>query len=82
MDDVIKTINNIVEHNKSHNTFQIRRESQLKYWIKEEVKNQVLAKFEQKINLDRDLAEKTRKAVDGELGIYEVSDSFLKSFLK
>ena len=82
MDDVIKTINNIVEHNKSNNTFQIRRESQLKYWIKEEVKNQVLAKFEQKINLDRDLAEKTRKAVDGELGIYEVSDSFLKSFLK
>ena len=82
MDDVIKTINKIVDHNKSNNTFQIRRESQLKYWIKEEAKNQVLAKFDQKINSDSDLIEKARKVVDGELGIYEVSDSFLKSFLK
>ena len=82
MDEVINSINKIVSHNKSNHIFNVRRQDQLKYWIKEEIQNRIQAKFDQKVNTDVELTEKTKKVVEGKIGIYEAANSFLIKFLK
>jgi len=82
MDEVINSINKIVSHNKSNHIFNVRRQDQLKYWIKEEIQNQIQAKFDQKVDTDYELAEKTKKVVESKIGIYEAANSFLIKFLK
>ena len=82
LDEVLDTINNIVSHNQSNNIFNSRREGQLKYWIKEEIQNQIQFKFDQKLNTDNDLSEKTKKVTQGKIGIYEAANCFLNKFLK
>ena len=82
MDEVINSINKIVSHNQSNHIFNDRRQDQLKYWIKEEIQNQIQAKFDQKVDNDDELTEKTKKVVEGKIGIYEAANSFLIKFLK
>ena len=82
MDDVLKTINDTVEFNKSHKIFELRRESQLSYWIKEEIRNQIHSKFDREVDKDTDLRKMTKEVIKGELSIYEASEHFLHKFLK
>ena len=82
MKDVLETVNNIVEFNKSNKIFEERRESQLSYWIKEEIRNQIQVKFDQHFNQDVDLRNMTKAVIEGEISIYEASDHFLDKFLK
>ena len=82
MDSVIDTINNIIEFNKSHKIFHERRENQLSYWIKEEIRNQIQTKLDLEVDRDSELINMTKSVIDGEISIYDVSDHFLEKFLK
>ena len=82
MDSVLETINNIIEFNKSHKIFNERRENQLSYWIKEEIRNQIQSKFDLEVDRDSELLSMTKSVINGEISIYDVSDHFLDKFLK
>ena len=82
MDSVIDTINEIIKFNKLNKIFDLRREDQLSYWIKEEIRNQIHSKLNLEVSNDTELLDMTKAVIKGEISIYDVSDHFLDKFLK
>ena len=82
MDSVIDTINEIIKFNKLNKIFDVRRENQLSYWIKEEIRNQIQSKLDLEVGNDTELLDMTKAVIKGEISIYDVSDHFLDKFLK
>jgi LAO/AO transport system kinase len=82
MDSVIDTINEIINFNKLNKIFDVRRENQLSYWIKEEIRNQIQSKLDLEVGNDTELLDMTKAVIKGEISIYDVSDHFLDKFLK
>jgi LAO/AO transport system kinase len=82
MDSVIDTINEIIKFNKLNKIFDVRRENQLSYWIKEEIRNQIQSKLDLEVGNDTELLDMTKAVIKGEISIYDVSDHFIDKFLK
>ena len=82
MDSVIDTINEIIKFNKLNKIFDVRRENQLSYWIKDEIRNQIQSKLDLEIGNDTKLLDMIKAVINGEMSIYDVSDHFLDKFLK
>ena len=82
MDSVIDTINEIIKFNRLNKIFDVRRENQLSYWIKEEIRNQIQSKLDLDVGNDTELLDMTKAVIKGEISIYDVSDHFLDKFLK
>ena len=62
--------------------FDVRRENQLSYWIKEEIRNQIQSKLDLEVGNDTELLDMTKAVINGEIINYDVSDHFLDKFLK
>ena len=62
--------------------FDVRRENQLSYWIKEEIRNQIQSKLDLEVGNDTELLDMTKAVIKGKISIYDVSDHFIDKFLK
>ena len=82
MDDVIKTIQEIISSHKKSGLFQKRRANQITYWIKEEVRNHIQYKVEIGIGDDSQLEDMISNVLSGEDTMYNAIDGILKKLLK
>ena len=82
MDSVIDTINEIIKFNELNKMFDARRENQLSYWIKEEIRNQIQSTLDLEVGNDTELLDMTKAVIKGEISIYDVSDHFIDKYMK
>ena len=82
MDDVTKTIQEIISSHKKTGLFQKRRANQITYWIKEEVRNHIQYKVEIGIGDDSQLEDMISNVLSGEDTMYNAIDGILKKLLK
>ncbi len=82
MDEVIKTIEEIIFSNKRSGVFEKRRSDQLAYWIKEEVRNHIQHKVEIGISENNQLEEMIKRVSLGKDTMHNTVDLILKKLMK
>tara|TARA_B100001029_G_scaffold176321_2_gene179080 strand:+ start:1600 stop:2562 length:963 start_codon:yes stop_codon:yes gene_type:complete len=82
MDDVTRTIEEIILSNKKTGTFEKRRSDQLAYWIKEEVRNHIQYKVETEIRENDQFEEMINRVLLGQDSMHSTIDLILKKLMK
>jgi LAO/AO transport system kinase len=82
MEDVIKTINQIVDQNKQKGIFEERRADQLEFWIEEEVKNIIALDITKRLTSKGNISKYTEKVMKNEISMYEAVETITKDTLK
>ena len=82
MEDVIKTINQIIDQNKLKGIFDERRADQLEYWIEEEVKNIIASDITNRLTSKGNIPKYSEKVMKNEMSMYEAVETITKDTLK
>jgi LAO/AO transport system kinase len=82
MEDVIKTINQIIDQNKLKGIFDERRADQLEYWIEEEVKNIIASDITKRLTSKGNIPKYSKKVMKNEMSMYEAVETITKDTLK
>ena len=82
MEDVIKTINQIIDQNKLKGIFDERRADQLEYWIEEEVKNIIASDITNRLTSKGNIPKYSEKVMRNEMSMYEAVETITKDTLK
>ena len=81
MDVVLDTFDKIVEFNKANNRFKTRRESQLAYWLEEEVRNKILLRLSKEQGIPELIESEVQSIISGKTGFYSASKNIIDTFL-
>ena len=82
MENVIKTINQIIDQNKLKGIFDERRADQLEYWIEEEVKNIIASDITKRLTSKGNIPKYSEKVMKNEMSMYEAVETITKDTLK
>ena len=82
MEDVIKTINQIIDQNKLKGIFDERRADQLEYWIEEEVKNIIATGITKRLSSKGNISKYSEKVMKNEMSMFEAVETITKDTLK
>jgi LAO/AO transport system kinase len=81
MDEVLDTYDKIVKFNKTNNRFKMRRESQLAYWLEEEVRNKILLRLSKEQGIPELIKSQVQAIISGKTGFYAASKNIIDTFL-
>ena len=81
MDEVLDTYDKIVKFNKTNNRFKMRRESQLAYWLEEEVRNKILLRLSKEQGIPELIKSQVQAIITGKTGFYSASKNIIDTFL-